>query len=93
MKYLPGISQHTKPLSCSSGNRAEVLLKGHLSIKYHPQYNKVSRLLWYSSIQSQWGCPGMNCVWPVDYHSLHLTRIQFHSPQVTPHTNVVQITI
>ena len=33
MKYLPGISHNNKPLSCSIGNRAKVLLKGHLSIK------------------------------------------------------------
>ena len=45
MKYLPGLSHDTKPLRCSTGNRAKVLLKGHPSIKRHPQYNKVSRLL------------------------------------------------
>ena len=44
MKYLPGLSHDTKPLSCSIGNTAKVLLKGHLSIKGYPQYNKVSKL-------------------------------------------------
>ena len=34
----------------------------------------------------------MKCAWPGVYHSLNLTRIQYHSPQVTPHTNPVLIT-
>ena len=33
MEYLPGLSHDTMPLSCSTGSRANVLLKGHLSIK------------------------------------------------------------
>ena len=37
---------------------AKVLPKGHLNIKRHPQYNLVSRLLPYSSIQSQWSWLG-----------------------------------
>ena len=74
MKYLPGLSHDTKPLSCSSGNRA----------KHDPQYNEVGRLLQYSFIQSQWGWLGMNFAWPGEYHSLSLTSIQFHSSQVTP---------
>ena len=32
----------------------------------------------------------MNCAWLRDYHSLSFTRIQFHSPQVRPHTYSVQ---
>ena len=44
MKYLPGLSHDTKPLSCSTGNQSMVLLKSHLSIKRYPQYNKVRRL-------------------------------------------------
>ena len=44
MKYLPGLSHDTNPLSCSTGNRAKVLLKCHLRIKGYPKYNKVSRL-------------------------------------------------
>ena len=43
MKYLPGLSHNAKPLSCNTGNRAKVFLKGHLSIKGYPQYNKVSQ--------------------------------------------------
>ena len=35
-----------------SGNRAKMLLKGHLGIKCHSQYNKVIRLLQYSSANS-----------------------------------------
>ena len=54
MKYLPGLSHDTKPLSCSTGGTEKVLLKGHLSIKRHTQYNKDSRLLQHSSIQKQW---------------------------------------
>ena len=50
MKYLPGLSHDTKPLSWSTGNRAKVLLKGHLTIKHYPQYKKVSRLIQHSSI-------------------------------------------
>ena len=30
----------------------------------------------------------MHSAWPGDYHSLGLTRIQFHSPNVTPFTNL-----
>ena len=45
MKYLPGLSHDTKPLSCSTGNRAKVLLKGHLSIK---RYITVQFTLQYS---------------------------------------------
>ena len=41
MKFLQGLSHDTKPLSCSTGNRAKVLLKCHLSIKCFLQYNKV----------------------------------------------------
>ena len=36
--------------AASTVNRAEALLKGHLSIKGYPQYNKVSRLHQHSSI-------------------------------------------
>ena len=58
MKYLPGLSHDNKRRSCSYGNRAKVLLKCHLSIKRHPQYNKVSRLFQDSFFQSQWGWLG-----------------------------------
>ena len=68
-----------------TGNRAKVLLKGHLSIKRYPKYNKVSRLLQHSSIYSQWGQLRMNCAWPGDYYSLSLTSIQFH-PNSSHHT-------
>ena len=30
----------------------------------------------------------MHCAWPGDYHSLSLTRIQFHPPKVTPLINL-----
>ena len=40
MKYLPGLSHDTKPLSCCTGNRAKVLLKGHLNIKRHPNMTR-----------------------------------------------------
>ena len=33
----------------------------------------------------------MHCAWPGDYHSLGLTRIQFHSPKVTPLTNPANV--
>ena len=49
------LSHDTKTLSCSTGNNAKVLLKGYLSIKRYPQYNKVNPLLQHSSIYSQWG--------------------------------------
>ena len=39
------------PYSIGS-NRAKMLLKGHLGIKWHSQYNKVIRLLQYSSANS-----------------------------------------
>ena len=34
----------------------------------------------------------MHFVWPGDYHCLSLTRIQFHSPKVTPLTNLHEVT-
>ena len=54
MKYLPGLPHDTKPLCRSTGNRAKVLLKGHLSIKRHHLYDKdnISRFLLHRSIQS-----------------------------------------
>ena len=63
--------------SCS-GNRANLLLKGHLGIKCYSQYIKVIRILQHSSANSYWGWQG--------WHSLGLTRIQFHSPKVSPLT-------
>ena len=74
VKYLQRLSHVTKPLSCSTRNRAKVLLKGHLSIERHTQYNKVSRLI---SFQSQWGWLLMNSAWPGDYQSLSLTAFSF----------------
>ena len=35
---------------------------------------------------------GMHCARPRDYHSLGLTRIQFHTPKVTPLTNPAKVT-
>ena len=35
----------------------------------------------------------MHCAWPGDYHSLSLTRIQFHPPKVTPLTNLQEVTV
>ena len=34
----------------------------------------------------------MHCAWPRDYHSLGLTCIQFHSPNVAPLTNPAKVT-
>ena len=34
----------------------------------------------------------MHCVRPWDYHSIGLTRIQFHPPNVTPLTNPAKVT-
>ena len=34
----------------------------------------------------------MHCARPLDYHSLCLTRIQFHPPKVTPLTNPAKVT-
>ena len=34
----------------------------------------------------------MHCAWPGDYHSLSLTRIQFHPPKVTPLINLHEVT-
>ena len=33
----------------------------------------------------------MHFAWPRDYHSLSLTRCQFHSPKVTPLTNPAEV--
>ena len=46
MKYLPGqsgLSHDTKPLSCSTGNRAKMLPKGHLSTKHYSQGPNITR--------------------------------------------------
>ena len=55
MKYLIELAHDTKPLSCSSGNRAKMLLKGHLSIKVHTKYDHFTSLLidyaWAGSIK------------------------------------------
>ena len=42
MKYLPGLSHDIKPLSCSTRNRVNLLLKGQHGIKRHPRYKKIS---------------------------------------------------
>ena len=92
MEYLPGLPQDTKPLRSCSGNRAKMLLKTHLRLKCHSQYNKVIRLLQHSSSNSQCGWMGTNCAWPGDYHSLSFTRIQFYPPKVAPLTNLDEVT-
>ena len=51
MKYSPGLTHDTKPLSFSSGNRGKMLLKGHLSINNHNKHNKVIRV---NGVD--WGC-------------------------------------
>ena len=38
------------------------------------------------------GATGMHCERPRDYHSLGLTRIQFHPPMVTPLINPAKVT-
>ena len=68
MKYLIGLSHNTKPLSYSTGKRANVLLKGHLGIKGYPQYNKVSRLL-LCCIYSEFNLQG-SCAVPMLYPSI-----------------------
>ena len=35
----------------------------------------------------------MYCAWPGDYHSLGLTRIQFHPPKVTPRIHSDEVTV
>ena len=49
MEYLPGLLQDNKLLKSCCGNRVKMLLKSHLGIKRHSQYNKVIRLLQHSS--------------------------------------------
>ena len=56
MEYLPGLPQDTKPLRSCSGNRGKMLLKSHLGIKCHLQYNKVIRLLQPIVNRGDWGC-------------------------------------
>ena len=92
MEHSPRLPQDTKTLRSCSGNRAKMLLKGHLWIKCHSQNNKVIRFLQYSSANSQWGWLGMHCARPRDYHSLGLTSIQFHPSKVTPLTNPAKVT-
>ena len=60
MELSPGLPQVTKSLRNCSGNRAKMLLKGHLGIKCHSEYNKVVKT---DSVQfhqivngEDWGC-------------------------------------
>ena len=92
VEYLPGLPLDTKPLRSCSGNRAKMLLKSHLWIKCHTQYNQIIRFLHHSSANSCWGWLRMNCAWPADYHSLSLNRIQFHPSKFTPFTNLAEVT-
>ena len=92
MEHSPGLPQDTKSLRSCSRNQVKMLLKGQFGIKCHSQYNKVIRLIQYSSTNSWWGWQGIHCAWPGDYHSLGLTRIQLHSPKVTPLTNPAKVT-
>ena len=92
MEHSPELPRGTKSLRSCSGNRAKMLLKGHLGIKCHSQYNKAFGLLQYSPANSQSGWLGIYCAWPGDYHSPGLTSIKFHSPKVTPLTNPAKIT-
>ena len=52
MEYLTGLPQDTKPLRRCSGNRAKMLFKSHFGIKCNSQYNKVIRLVQYSTANS-----------------------------------------
>ena len=87
MEYLPVLPQDTKLLRRSSGNRARMLLKSHLGIKCHSQYNKIFRILQHSPANSDWGCmvrdletiivlvlPAFNFIHQRSHHSLTLTR-------------------
>ena len=94
MEHSPGLPQNTKSLRSCSVDRAKMLLKCQLGIKCHSQYNKVIRLLQYSSANiivkgSDWGCIVRDLE---TIYSLGLTGIQFHSPKVTSLTNHAKIT-
>ena len=60
MEHSLGLPQDTKSLRSCSGNRAKMLLKGHLGIKYHSQY--ITRSFdSFSTVQpivngGDWGC-------------------------------------
>ena len=45
MEHSPELLQDTKSLKICSGNRAKMLLKGHLGIKCHSQYIKVIKVM------------------------------------------------
>ena len=47
--------EYSKSLRICSGNQAKMLIKGHLGIKCHSQYIKVTRLLQHSSANRYWG--------------------------------------
>ena len=52
MEHSPGLTQVTKSLRRCSGNWTKMLLKGHLRIKCHSQYNKVIvTMLWTSLVK------------------------------------------
>ena len=74
-------------LSSYPGNQLKMLLIGHLGIKCHSQYIKVTRLLQHSSTKCYCGV----LLTFIVYHSL--THIQYHHPEVTPFINLAEVMV
>ena len=60
MEYSPELPQDTKSLRSGSGNRAKMLLKGQLRIKFRSQYIKIDRL--FSIVPSMVNGGGWECI-------------------------------
>ena len=92
MEHSPGLRQDTKSLKSCSRNRAKMLSKVSLEPNVTPNITRSSDS--FSTVPPIviWGWQRMHFAWLGDYHSLGLTRIQFHSPKVTPFTNPAKVT-
>ena len=91
MEHSPGLLQDTKSLRSGSGNRAKVLLKVILELNVTPNITRSLDSL--STVPpiingGDWGC----IVRDLETIIVLVSRIQFHSPKVTPLTNPAKVT-
>ena len=90
MKYLPGLSHDTKPLSCSSGNSKDVSQMSSQDCSQVTPIMERSSHFYATVLPNVDGLLEMNFLHGDD-HSLNLSDIQSYSPKVTPLSNPLQI--
>ena len=93
MEHSPGLLQDTKSLKNCSRSQAKMILKGHLESNVAPNITRSSDS--FSTVQlivngGDWGCIVRDLETIIVF--LGVTRIQFHSPNVTPLTNPAEVT-